>query len=241
MSTPHIQANSGDFADTVLMPGDPLRAKYIADHYLSEVHQVNSVRNMLAFTGEYKGRPVSVMGSGMGIPSISIYARELYREFGVKQIIRLGSCGAIQPQVKLWDLVIAMGASTDSAINRQRFGGLDFAPLASYVLLRGAADTAQAMGIDHHIGNIFSTDLFYQGDTDALTLLRHYGILATEMEAAGLYTVAAECNAGALAINTVSDHLLSGEALTAEERQRGFDRMITLALRMLDNLQLLCR
>ena len=202
MSTPHIQASQGDFADTVLMPGDPLRAKYIAENYLSEVRQVNSVRNILAFTGNYNGRPVSVMGSGMGIPSISIYARELYREFGVKQIIRLGSCGAIQPQVKLWDLVIAMGASTDSAINRQRFDGLDFAPLASYPLLRSAVDTAQMMEIDHHIGNIFSTDLFYQSDKDALTRLRQFGVLATEMEAAGLYTVAAECNASALAINT---------------------------------------
>lgn len=207
MSTPHIQASKGDFADTVFMPGDPLRAKFIAERYLNNVRQVNSVRNMLAFSGDYQGHRVSVMGSGMGIPSISIYAQELYRQFDVRRIIRLGSCGAIQPEIKLHDLVIAAGASTDSAINRQRFNGIDFAAIASYPLLRAAADTAEELGLAHYIGNIFSTDSFYQSDEQSLSTLRKYGVLATEMEAAGLYSVAAGCNAEALAINTVSDQL----------------------------------
>ena len=233
MTTPHISAQPGDFADTVLMPGDPLRAKYIADNFLTDVRQVNDVRNMLGFTGHYKGKRVSTMGSGMGVPSISIYAHELFDKYAVKNIIRVGSCGALQPQVNLWDVVIAMGATTDSSVNRTRLKGYEFAATANFELLEKAVSCARKSDANVHVGNVFTADLFYSPDHEVLKLMARYAVLATEMEAAGLYGVAAECNASALAINTVSDHLITGDRLTPQERQTSFDNMIEIALEML--------
>jgi purine-nucleoside phosphorylase len=233
MTTPHISAKPGDFADTVLMPGDPLRAKYIADNFLSEVKQVNAVRNMLGFTGSYKGKPVSVMGSGMGVPSISIYSYELYKFFGVKNIIRVGSCGAIQPDVNLRDVVIAIGATTDSNVNKTRLKGYEFAATASYDLLESAVKAARAHKATVHVGNVFTADLFYDPDKEVLNVMAQYGVLAVEMEAAGLYGVAAECGAKALAICTVSDHILTGEQTSSDERQNSFNDMIEITLNSL--------
>jgi purine-nucleoside phosphorylase len=212
------------------MPGDPLRAKHIADNFLDEVRLVTDVRNMLGFTGTYGGRPVSVMAHGMGIPSASIYFTELFKDFGVRRIIRVGSCGTVHPSVGIRDLVIAMGASTDSAVNRMRFGGFDLAPLASFRLLREAVRTAEAKGLTFHVGNIFSAELFYAADPAQFDLMETYDILGVEMETAGLYTLAAEYRAEALAVCTVSDNIRSGEALSAADRQTSFDEMIELAL-----------
>ena len=230
MPTPHISAQSGDFAETVLMPGDPLRAQMIAETYLENVKQVNGVRNMLGFTGTYKGTPVSIMGSGMGIPSISIYARELYKEYGVKNIIRVGSCGAVQEDIKLRDVVIGLGASTDSGVNRTRFGGYDFAAIADYDLLSAAVETAREKEINVKVGNIFSADLFYTPNAEMFKVMSQHQVLAVEMEAAGLYGVAAECGCKALSILTVSDHILTGEETTSDERQNSFHDMVRLAL-----------
>lgn len=230
MATPHITALAGDFAETVLMPGDPLRAKMIADTYLTEVRQVNAVRNMLAFTGFYQGRRISVMGSGMGIPSLSIYAHELFSQYGVQRIVRVGSCGSLQDGVKVGDLVIAQGASTDSVVNRKRFGGFDFAALADYRLLERTVRRADESGQPVHVGNVFSADLFYEPDLAWAARMTGMGVLAVEMEAAGLYGVAAELGRQALAVLTVSDHLISGEKLTAEQRQDDFHDMVRLTL-----------
>jgi purine-nucleoside phosphorylase len=230
MTTPHISAKLGEFAETVLMPGDPLRAKYIADNFLTGVKQVNAVRNMLGFTGEYLGKPVSVMGSGMGVPSISIYAYELYKFFAVKNIIRVGSCGAIQPDINLRDVVIAIGATTDSNVNKTRLKGYEFASTASFDLLEPAVQAARAHKATVHVGNVFTADLFYDPDKEVLNVMAQYGVLAVEMEAAGLYGVAAECGAKALAICTVSDHILTGEQTSAEERQNSFNDMIEITL-----------
>lgn len=233
MTTPHISAKLGDFAETVLMPGDPLRAKYIADNFLTEVKQVNEVRNMLGFTGMYQGKPVSIMGSGMGVPSISIYSYELYKFFGVKNIIRVGSCGAIRPEIKLRDVIIAIGATTDSNVNKTRLKGYEFAATASYDLLESAVHAAREHKATVHVGNIFTADLFYGPDKEVMSLMAQYGVLAVEMEAAGLYGVAAECGTNALAICTVSDHILSGEQTTSEERQNSFNDMIEITLNSL--------
>ncbi|MBB4821725.1 purine-nucleoside phosphorylase [Pseudomonas alcaligenes] len=230
MATPHITALAGDFAETVLMPGDPLRAKMIADTYLTDVRQVNAVRNMLAFTGFYQGQRISVMGSGMGIPSLSIYAHELFSEYGVQRIVRVGSCGSLQDGVKVGDLVIAQGASTDSVVNRKRFGGFDFAALADYRLLERTVRRADESGQPVHVGNVFSADLFYEPDLAWAARMTGMGVLAVEMEAAGLYGVAAELGRQALAVLTVSDHLISGEKLTAEQRQEDFHDMVRLTL-----------
>ncbi len=231
--TPHIDAKSGDFAETVLMPGDPLRAKFIADTFLDDVIEVNKVRNMLGFTGSYKGTPVSVMGSGMGIPSISIYAKELYALYDVKNIIRVGSCGAVDTRVKIRDVVIGMGACTDSAVNRARFMGYDFAPIADYQLLKNAVTAAEALGIKPWVGNLFSADLFYTPIPelfDRMEAMRVYGV---EMEAAGLYGVAAECGTSALAVCTVSDQIRTGEKVSSEDRQSTFTDMMKLTLESL--------
>lgn len=233
MTTPHISANSGEFAETVLMPGDPLRAKFIAENFLTDVKQVNAVRNMLGYTGNYKGKPVSVMGSGMGVPSISIYAYELYTFFAVKNIIRVGSCGAIRPEVKVRDVVIALGASTDSNVNKTRLKGYEFAATANYDLLEAAVQAARAHQTKVHVGNIFTADLFYNPDKEVLNLMAQYGVLAVEMEAAGLYGVAAECGTKALAICTVSDHILTGEQTSSDEREKSFNDMIEIALNSL--------
>jgi purine-nucleoside phosphorylase len=230
MPAKHIDAQRGDFAATVLMPGDPLRAQYIADTYLTNARRVNEVRNMWGFTGEYRGRPLSVMAHGMGIPSASIYCQELITEFAVKRIIRVGSCGTVHPSVKLRDLVIAMGASTDSGVNRMRFRGHDLAALASFNLLRNAVRIAEERKLKFHVGNVFSADLFYTAEPEMLDVMRKYNILGVEMEAAGIYTLATELGAEALAICTVSDDIGAGTELTFAERQSSFDDMIRLAL-----------
>ena len=230
MATPHINAPDGAFADVVLMPGDPLRAKYIAETFLDNAHQVTNVRGMLGFTGSYRGRPVSVMGHGMGIPSCSIYTKELITEYGVTRIIRVGSCGAVRDDVKLRDVVIGMGASTDSRVNRLRFKDHDFAALADFDLVRHAHQAARTLGIAVKVGNIFSADLFYSPDPDMFTVMKKYGIVGVEMEAAGIYGVAAEFGARALTICTVSDHILRGEQTSSQERQSTFNEMIRIAL-----------
>ncbi|HJS21025.1 MAG TPA: purine-nucleoside phosphorylase [Steroidobacteraceae bacterium] len=225
-----LNASPGDFADTVLMPGDPLRAQYIAEKYLEGARRVTDVRNMWGFTGTHRGRPLSVMGHGMGIPSASIYCHELISEFGVKRLIRVGSCGSVLPTVKLRDIVIAQGASTDSGVNRMRFRGYDLAALASFRLLRSAVQAAERSGVRFHVGNIFSADLFYTPEPEMFDVMRKYNILGVEMEAAGIYTVAVELGAEALAICTVSDDITTGAALTIPERQSTFDEMIQIAL-----------
>ncbi|WP_294609616.1 purine-nucleoside phosphorylase [uncultured Gilliamella sp.] len=230
MSTPHINAVDNAFAETVLMPGDPLRAKFIAETFLEKAQEVTNVRAMLGFTGYYKGKKVSIMGHGMGIPSCSIYATELIKFYGVKNIIRIGSCGAISPNVNVGDIVIGMGACTDSKVNRVRFKDNDFAAIADFNLTRNAVDTANKLGIPVKVGNLFSADLFYTVDPTVLDVMEKYNILGVEMEAAGIYGVAAEYGAKALAICTVSDHIRKGEAMTAEQRQLGFKEMITVAL-----------
>lgn len=234
MSTAHINAKRGDFADICLLPGDPLRAKYIAETYLSDIHQVNDVRNMLAFTGMYLGRRVSVMGTGMGMPSCAIYAHELITNFDVQKLIRIGSCGAIDDRVQLFDIILAQGASTDSKSNRICFGDHDFAALADFELLRQAHQAAEQRQLAVRVGNVFSTDLFYHDDIAQQKRLQQFGILAVEMEAAALYRVAAQYGARALTMLTVSDHLVRAEHLSAEQRQVGFANMIELALNLVD-------
>ncbi|KAA0010307.1 purine-nucleoside phosphorylase [Billgrantia pellis] len=230
MATPHIQGERGIFADTVLMPGDPLRAKYIAETFLEEAREVNHVRNMLGFTGRYRGREISVMGHGMGIPSVSIYAKELITDYGVKRLIRVGSCGAVRDDVAVRDVVIGLGASTDSAVNRTRFMGHDFAAIADFALTRHAVDAAAAQGVSVKVGNLFSADLFYNPQGELFELMKRYGIVGVEMEAAGLYGVAAEFGGRAMTLCTVSDHILKGESLPSEARERSFNEMVEVAL-----------
>jgi purine-nucleoside phosphorylase len=225
-----MNAAPGDFAETVLMPGDPLRAQYIAETYLDDPKRVNDVRNMWGFTGTYKGQPVSIMAHGMGIPSASIYVTELMAEYGVKRVIRVGSCGTSHPDVKLRDIVIGMGACTDANINRIRFGGYDYAPIATWDLLRKAVAAAEQQNVRYHVGNLFSADLFYTPDTAMFETMAKYNVYGLEMEAAGIYPIAAEHDAEALAICTVSDDIPSGAHLSAEERQTTFDEMILVAL-----------
>ncbi|BEV72126.1 MULTISPECIES: purine-nucleoside phosphorylase [unclassified Paludibacterium] len=230
MATPHISAQPGDFADIVLMPGDPLRAQMIAETYLENPRQVTAVRNMFGYTGTYKGRRLSVMAHGMGIPSCSIYATELIKDYGVKTIIRVGSCGATTSKLKLRDLVIAMGASTDSKVNRMRLMDHDFAAIADYDVLRTAVDTAKRLNKPVHVGNVFSADLFYSVQPGMLDALAAMNVQAIEMELAGIYGVAAQYGARALGILTVSDVIPTGEATSAEDRQKSFNDMIEIAL-----------
>lgn len=230
MATPHINAELGDFAEVILMPGDPMRARYIANTFFADAREVNNVRGMLGYTGSYKGRTVSVMGHGIGIPSCSIYIKELITDFGVKQIIRVGSCGAIRRDVNVRDIIIGMGASTDSKVNRMRFKDHDFTAIADFDMVRNAVDAANAAGIPVRVGNIFSTDLFYTPDLQMFDVLEKYGILGVEMEAAGIYGAAAEFGARALAICTVSDHIRGGEALSSADRQTTLNKMIEVAL-----------
>lgn len=225
-----MNAAPGDFAGTVLMPGDPLRAQYIAETYLDGARRVTDVRNMWGFTGEYKGVPISVMAHGMGIPSVSIYVTELITEYDVKRVIRVGSCGTTHPKVKLRDVLIAMGASTDSSVNRMRFGGYDLAALATFSLVQKAVQAASAMDVSYHVGNIFSADLFYTPDPDMFATMAKYDVLGVEMEAAGIFPIAAEHGVEALAVCTVSDDILTGDALTSDERATTFDEMIKVAL-----------
>ncbi len=231
MSTPHIDAKPGDFGKTVLMPGDPLRAKFIAENFLTDAKLVNNVRGIQGYTGYYNGVKVSVMASGMGMPSIGIYSYELFEFFGVEQILRIGSAGALQPGVQLRDVVIGAGACTNSAYGEQFHLRGTFAPLADYTLLRTCADLAEQLGLRYHVGNLLSSDTFYdagEGDTLAWGKM---GVLAVEMEAAALYMNAARCGKRALAICTVSDSLVTGEATSAAERQSTFTQMMELALK----------
>jgi purine-nucleoside phosphorylase len=233
MSTPHIEAQAGEFAETVLMPGDPLRAKFIAENFLDDAKCITQVRNMLGYTGTYKGKRVSVMGSGMGVPSISIYATELYKDYGVEKIIRIGSCGAVRDDIKIRDIIIGMAASTDSNVNRQRLANCDFAACADFSLLKSVVDTAEKLGKPVHVGNIFTADLFYTPNFEMFAQMEKYGILAVEMEAAGLYGVAAEYGKKALTVLTVSDHIKTGEKTTSEERETTFKDMMELTLESL--------
>ena len=227
----HIAAKKGEIAETVLLPGDPLRAKYIAEKFLENPVQYNNVRGMLGFTGTYNGKKVSVQGTGMGIPSISIYGTELITEFGCKNLIRIGSAGSYQKDVKIRDIVVAMAASTDSNINNLRFpGGANFAPTASYELFAKVTDVAKSKGINFKAGNIMSSDTFYGDDKDAWKHWADFGILCVEMEAAGLYTLGAKYGVNTLAILTISDSLVTGEATTSEEREKTFNDMIEMAL-----------
>lgn len=228
MST-HIGAKPGDIADSVLLPGDPLRAKFIAETFLDNPVCYNEIRGMYGFTGTYKGKKVSVQGTGMGQPSLSIYVNELFQFYGVQKAIRVGTAGAVHESTKLRDVIIAMSACTDSALNTHRFGGRHFAPTASFNLVKRAYDAAILKNITPLVGSVTSSDLFYD-DKAAWKLWAEYGVLAIEMEAAELYTLAAKFNREALAILTVSDHIAQGTATTAEERQTTFKSMIEIAL-----------
>lgn len=228
MST-HIGAKPGEIAELVLLPGDPLRAKFIAETYFENPVCYNEIRGMYGFTGLYKGTKVSVQGTGMGQPSISIYANELFRFYGVQKAIRVGTAGAVQEGTKLRDIVIAMSASTDSSINTHRFGGRHYAPTASWNLVKAAYDAAMAKGLTPLVGQAISSDVFYD-DAEAWKLWAEYGILAVEMEAAELYTLAAKFKREALAILTISDHIAKGTSTTAEERQTTFKAMMEVAL-----------
>ena len=230
MATKHMNAAPGDFAETVLMPGDPLRAQYIAETWFDSPKRVTDVRNMWGFTGEYKGTPISVMAHGMGIPSASIYVTELIESYDVKRVMRVGSCGTSHPDVNMRDLIIAQGASTDSNVNRMRFGGYDLAALASFELVQKAVAAAESQKVRYHVGNIFSADLFYTPDPDMFETMAKYNVYGVEMEAAGIFPIAAEHGIEALAICTVSDDIRSGEGLTSDERATTFDEMITVAL-----------
>ena len=230
--TPHNNAKAGDFAKTVLMPGDPLRAKYIAETYLENPRQVNAVRNMFGYTGTYKGKEVSVMGAGMGMPSIGIYSYELFNFYDVDQIIRIGSAGGFQDNIKLMDVVIAMGACTDSNFAYQYGLPGTFAPITDYGLLSRAVETAKRQGTNVIVGNVLSTDVFYNTMSNANDLWKNMGVLAVEMEAAGLYMNAAKAGKKALCMLTISDHVYTGEALDAEERQLGFGKMMEIALEL---------
>ncbi len=230
--TPHISAKAGDFAKTVLMPGDPLRAKYIAETYLENPRLVTSVRNVLGYTGTYKGKDISVMASGMGMPSIGIYSYELFNFYDVEQIIRIGSAGAMQDNMKLMDIVIGMGACTDSNFASQFGLPGTFAPIADYGLMDKAIQTAKAQGTNVVVGNILSSDIFYNANNNALDLWRSMGVLCVEMEAAALYMNAVKAKKKALCMLTISDHIYTGEALSSEERQLGFGKMMEVALEL---------
>ena len=229
MST-HIGAKPGEIAESILLPGDPLRAKFIAENYLEDVQCYNEVRGMLGFTGYYKGKRVSVQGTGMGIPSISIYANELVKFYGVKNLIRVGTCGAIKEDLKVRDIILAMSASTNSSVNKMRFNGMDYAPTASFELLHKAYTKAEEMGLDIKAGNILSSDVFYNDIPDSWKLWAKYGVMAIEMESAELYTIAAREGVNALSILTVSDSIVTNEETSAEERQKTFNKMMELAL-----------
>lgn len=229
--TPHNNAKKDDYAEAVLLPGDPLRAKWIAENFLDDVRAVNTVRNCLGFTGSYRGKPVSVQASGMGQPSLAIYVHELINVYGVKSFIRVGTCGGLSERVKVRDLVLAQTASTDSAMNRNTFKAFDFAPGADFELLRTAADAAETAGVRWHAGAIVSSDVFYQPEGLAgYATLREHGVLAVEMEASALYTLAARFSVRALAICTMTDCLVTGDELNADERQSSLEDMVRIAL-----------
>jgi purine-nucleoside phosphorylase len=226
----HIEVKKGNIAPTVLLPGDPLRAQYIAEHFLENCVCYNEVRCMYGYTGTYKGKLVSVQGTGMGIPSISIYVEELLRDYACKSLIRVGSCGTIQEGIRLRDIILAHGASTDSNFNNITFSGGDYAPTASFELLKSAYDYAEANKIPVKVGNVMTSDFFYNEDRNFYKIWKKYGILAYEMETAALYTISARYGAQALSILTVSDHILTGEAMTPDERERTLATMCEIAL-----------
>jgi len=226
----HIAAKNGEIAESILLPGDPLRAKFVADNFLENPVQYTNVRNILGFTGTYKGKKVSVQGTGMGIPSISIYVNELFREYGVKRAIRIGTAGSLNKNVRIRDLVLAMSACTDSGANNIRFSGRSYAPTASFSLLKTAFDSAVAKGWEPKVGPVVSSDMFYTEDPEEWKLWAKFGCLALEMECAELYTLAAKYDREALCILTVSDSMVTGEATSAEERQTTFTRMMEVAL-----------
>ena len=226
----HIEAKAGEVAPSVLLPGDPLRAKWIAEEFLENPKQYNQVRGMLGFTGTYQGVPVSVQGTGMGVPSTLIYCHELINEYGVKNLIRVGSCGSYRASIKLRDVILAMSASSTSGINANRFLNASYSPTANFELFRRALRYAEEKGMPVKAGNILTSDQFYEDDFDGYKRWAEYGVLAVEMETAGLYTIAAKFNVNALSILTVSDSLVTGDSTTSEERQTSFRNMIELAL-----------
>ncbi len=231
----HIGAKKGDIADMVLLPGDPLRAKFVAENYLQDAFCYNEVRGMYGYTGTYQGKRVSVQGTGMGQPSHAIYVNELIRDFGAKKLIRIGSCGSYQKDVKIRDVVIAMSSATDSSLNQMRFKGMAYAPTADFSLLLKAYNKAKEIGVDPKVGQIMSSDHFYDDNPDLWKMWADYGVLAVEMETAALYTVAAQFGVQALSLLTVSDSLVTGEATTSEERQNTFTTMMEIALSLAEN------
>ncbi len=228
--TVHIGAEKGEIAETVLMPGDPYRAKWAAETFLTDAKLVNEVRGMLGFTGTWNGHKVTIQGSGMGMPSLSIYVNELIRDYGAKTLIRIGSCGGMQEKVKVRDVIIAMTASTINSPSSGIFKEFNFAPAADWSLLQAAVTAAEAKGTPTHVGGIYSSDVFYDERPDLNEQMTRHGILGVEMEAAELYTLAARYGCQALAVLTVSDHLQTGEALPSEERERSFGDMVEIAL-----------
>lgn len=231
MSTPHNHAKPGDYAEAVLLPGDPLRAKWIAETFFENPKLVNSVRNCLGYTGTWKGKPISVQASGMGQPSLAIYVHELINVFGVKKIIRVGTCGGLSADVKVRDIILAQGASTDSGIVKGRFGAFNFAPIADFGLLRTAANLAEERGLAYHAGNMLSSDVFYHADGFAgYDKLPEHGVIGVEMEAAVLYMLAARFKVKALAICTMTDSLITHEEMSADERQSSLKEMVELSL-----------
>ncbi|WP_407557692.1 purine-nucleoside phosphorylase [Winogradskyella sp. 4-2091] len=228
----HIEAKKGEIAETILLPGDPLRAKWIAETFFENPVCFNNVRGMLGYTGTYNGKPISTMGTGMGIPSISIYAHELITEYNVKNLIRVGSAGSYQKDVKIRDIVLAMSASSTSGVNNLRFGGADYAPTADFGLFIKAVEAARAKNIEIKAGNVLSSDEFYQDDKESFKKWSKFGVLCVEMEAAGLYTIAAKHNVNALAVLTISDSLVSNETTTSKERETTFRDMIEVALEL---------
>jgi purine-nucleoside phosphorylase len=230
VSTVHINSKINDFSDIVLMPGDPVRAKYISEKYLNNCVQINNTRLMLAYTGYFKNKKISVMSHGIGIPSASLYVRELILEYHVKKIIRIGTCGAVRDDIHLRDIVISMGASTDSKVNRIRFNNHDFAAIADFNMLYNTVQVAKKMNIKVCVGNFFTTDSFYNDDKEILHILKKYNIIGVDMETSGIYAVASELKTQALSICTVSDHILKKERLSSKDRESSFDDMIKLAL-----------
>lgn len=228
----HINAQKGDIAETILLPGDPLRAKWIAETYFENPVCFNEVRGMLGFTGTYNGKRISAMGTGMGVPSISIYAHELITEFGVKNLIRVGSAGSYQLEIKIRDIVLAMAASSTSGVNELRFGGADYAPTANFELFQKAVEAAKQKNIPIKAGNVLTSDEFYADEFESYKKWSKFGILCVEMESAGLYTVAAKHKVNALSILTISDSLVTGEKTTSKERETTFDEMIKIALEL---------
>ena len=228
--TVHIGAKPGEIAETVLMPGDPYRAKWAAETFLDSPKLINEVRGMLGFTGTWKGNPVTIHGSGMGMPSLSIYVNELIRDYDAKTLIRIGSCGGMQESVKVRDVIIAMSATSISTPSRGIFKEVNFAPTADWSLLQGAVKASEKRGVPTHVGGIYSSDVFYDERPDLNDQMTRHGILGVEMEAAELYTLAARYGRRALAVLTVSDHLQTGEALPSEDREKSFGDMVEIAL-----------